>query len=61
MDYQQCLLEIKKQTTFTEADLLNHFIESNAPKYQWDEWALKAYESQDFYDYVMEYYFTINI
>jgi hypothetical protein len=57
LDYQDALLIIKNETWMQETDVLSKFIELNwdERKWMWDEWAVRAYESEEFSDFVLEY------
>lgn len=57
LDYQDALRIIVEDCGKTESDLVGMFIESNGDDGRWmgDEWAVRAYESEEFIDYVFAY------
>lgn len=62
LDYQDALRIIVEDTGKTESDLVSMFIESNGDdrQWMWDEWAVRAYESEEFVDYVFAYAWDID-
>lgn len=62
-NYEQALNTIKEYTNKTENDVLWDFLADNADekKYHWEEWAIRAIESEEFEDYVVSYAYDVEM
>lgn len=56
-NYEQAIDTVERIKGKSETELLRDFISQHEdnPKYQWDEWAMNALESEQFADWVVQY------